>query len=124
MKSNMVDLRRLKPPKEKKKDTSTSVEPVYEERPYCLRFTLEAAELDKLGLEPMSFSDMKEITATFVIDPISIRNIENKSEDKYDINRNKSVEFQIMQIGFDNNAIKKDSIDAAIANADKTRKKV
>lgn len=94
----LIDLKRPKP---KKKDTKGPIaEPVggYDERPYCMRFTMEAPELDALGIKPSAFVDMEPITATVVLDPISIRDIESKTEDSWSKNRNKAVEFQVMKI--------------------------
>lgn len=105
----LTDLKRPKPKNEKKdSDKEPSIGPSYEERPYCLRFTLEAPELEALGITPQAFKDMEPITASVVVDPISIRDIESKSEDKWDKNRNQSVEFQIMKIDFGALAPKKD----------------
>jgi len=99
----LIDLKRPKPKNEKKggnKTMDATVGPSYEERPYCLRFTLESPELEALGITPHAFKDMEPITATILVDPISIRDIESKSEDQcqWDKNRNQSVEFQIMKI--------------------------
>jgi len=94
----LIDMKRPKP---KKKDTKgTIAEPVssYDERPYCMRFTMEAPELELLGLKPSDFSGMEPITATVVLDPISIRDIEVKNADDWSRNNNKSVEFQVMKI--------------------------
>lgn len=94
----LIDLKRPKP---KKKDTNnTEAKPVsnYDERPYSMRFTLEAPELEALGLKPSDFAGMEPITATVVLDPISIRDIESKTEDPWSQNSNKAVEFQVMKI--------------------------
>lgn len=126
---NMIDLKRAKPPKEKGK-TSDGKEccppsgPAYEERPYCLRFTLEKPELEKLGLEPKAFSGMDPFTANVVIEPITIRDNESKTTDKYNQNGNKSVEFQILKISLGEMATAPASLSSAIEEADKTRKKV
>jgi hypothetical protein len=104
----LVDLKRPKPPKDKnsKADQPCTVDPSYEERPYCLRFTLENHELEKLGVTPQSFGGMEPIMATIEIEPISIRHIESKNPDNYDKEHNKSVEFQIMKIGFEDMKVK------------------
>lgn len=104
----MVDLKRPKP--KVKEDSKKAGEATsHEERPYCLRVTLEAPELEALGLKPSDFSDMKPFTATVVLDPINIRDIECKTEDTWDKNRNKSVEFQIMKISIGELTSKKES---------------
>mgnify|MGYP001197091182 FL=1 len=125
---NMTDLKRAKPPKEKEKsdgkECCSPSGPSYEERPYCLRFTLEKPELEKLGLEPKAFSKMDPFTATVVIEPITIRDNESKTTEKYNQNSNKSVEFQIMKISLGEMAAAPASLAAAIDDADKTRKKV
>ena len=105
----LIDLKRPKP---KKKDTkNTMAEPVggYDERPYSLRFTLEAPELEALGLKPSDFAGMEPITATVVLDPISIRDIESKTADPWSQNSNKAVEFQVMKIDLGTMSTKKPS---------------
>ena len=126
---NMIDLKRAKPPKEKNKksdgtESGPSIGPSYEERPYCLRFTLEKPELEKLGLEPKAFSKMDPFTANVVIEPITIRDNESKTTDKYNEKSNKSVEFQILKISLGEMATAAASLSSAIEEADKTRKKV
>lgn len=94
----LIDLKR---PKQKKKDTKGDMafpSSSYEERPHSMRFTLEAPELEALGLKPSDFAGMEPITATVVLDPISIRDIESKTEDPWSQNSNKAVEFQVMKI--------------------------
>ena len=109
--ANMIDLKRAKPPKEQKssdeKDSPMTSGPSYEERPYCLRFTLEKPELEKLGKQPKDFSGMEPIAATVMLDPITIRDNESKSEDRYNENSNKSVEFQVLSISFGDMTAKK-----------------
>jgi hypothetical protein len=94
----LIDLKRPKPKKKDTKGDMAFPSSSYEERPHSMRFSLEAPELDLLGLKPSDFSNMELITATVVLDPISIRDIESKTADEWDLNRNKSVEFQIMKI--------------------------
>lgn len=97
----LVDLKRENPKEPKEKgDEPVKTSSYYEERPYCLRFTLEAQELDKLGLKPGDFSGMEPMLATVEVEPITIRDIEMKGGDDYDKNRNSSVEFQIRKIEF------------------------
>lgn len=98
----LTDLKRAKPPKEKASDKGqpATIGPSYEERPYCLRFTLEGPELEKLGLSPSNFAGMEPMTATVKLDPITIRDITNKTTDKWEEKRNQSVEFQILAIEF------------------------
>lgn len=94
----LIDMKRPKP---KKKDAKNSVAidaPEYDERPYNMRFSLEAPELNLLGLKPSDFVGMEPITATVVLDPINIRDIESKTEDPWSRNSNKAVEFQVMKI--------------------------
>ncbi len=108
----MIDLRRPKPPEKKGKTAGgveAATEPYYEERPYCLRFTLESPELEALGLTPQTFKEMEPFTATVVLDPINIRDIEAKTENDYDKNRNKSVEVQVMKISIGSLTRKKES---------------
>ncbi len=107
----MIDLKRPKPKKEKNtKDMPMPCDESYhDERPYCLRFTLEKPELDKLGLTPQSFSGMKPVTATVLIDPITIRDVERKNSKGEVDNDSKSVEFQIMEIAVGNMSKKETS---------------
>ncbi len=96
----MIDLKRVKQKNEKKDDTvAPSDLSQYDERPYCLRFTLEKPELEKLGLTPQSFGGMKPVTAMMEIEPITIRDIEQKKGD-WD-GGNQSVEFQITAINIE-----------------------
>lgn len=105
----LIDMKRPKP---KKKDAKNSVAidaPEYDERPYNMRFSLEAPELNLLGLKPSDFAGMEPITATVVLDPISIRDIENKNADEWSRNNNKAVEFQVMKIDLGTLTAKKPS---------------
>ena len=106
----MIDLKRAKPKKEKdteKDSPQTLVGPSYDERPYCLRFTLEKPELEKLGLTPQSFSGMVPVTATIEIEPITIRDIETK--DNHGDTSCCSVEFQIKKISIEGTEDKESS---------------
>ncbi len=98
----LIDLKRTIP-KEKKEDskdgmTGSPPAPASEERPYCLRITLEKPELDKLGLTPQSFSGMEPIEARVLLDPVTIRDVQSRTGDKWEERRNQSVEFQILAI--------------------------
>lgn len=94
----LIDMKRPKPKKKDAKNSVAIAAPEYDERPYNMRFSLEAPELNLLGLKPSDFANMELITATVVLDPISIRDVESKTADEWDRNRNKSVEFQVMKI--------------------------
>jgi len=94
----LIDLKRPKPKKKDTKGDMAVPSSSYEERPYNLRFTLEAPELEALSLKPSDFVGMDPITATVVLDPISIQDIESKSEDPWSRNSNKAVAFQVMKI--------------------------
>lgn len=116
----MIDLKRPKPKEDKKANKAAMVEgPYWEERPYCLRITLEKPELEKLGLTPQSFKDMEPIKATVLLDPITIRDIESKSSYKYDENRNESVELQVLEIEFGAMTKKKSSKFNSFSNQNK-----
>ncbi|MCE5336815.1 MAG: hypothetical protein LLG06_19735 [Desulfobacteraceae bacterium] len=97
----MIDLKRPKPkPVKEAKNTVPSIGmPAGEERPYCMRFTMEKPELEAMGMKPTDFTAGKAIQCMVEIDPITVRNIESKAADKYDENRNQSVEFQVLKIG-------------------------
>jgi len=95
----LVDMKRPKPAKKSTKGPEAApISGNYEERPYSMRFTLEAPELEALGLKPSDFAGMEPITATVVLDPINIRDIESKAADEWSRNSNKAVEFQVMKI--------------------------
>ena len=98
--ATMTDLKRPKPKAEKSSGKAIETAPSmsYDERPYCHRFTLEGPDLEKLGKAPKDFAGMEPIEATVLLDPITIRDITNKSTDKYEEKRNQSVEFQILKI--------------------------
>lgn len=94
----LIDMKRPKPEKKDKKGLEAVPSGSYDERPYNMRFTLEAPELKLLGLKAADFAGMEPITATVVLDPISIRDITSKTDNDYDRNSNQSVEFQVQKI--------------------------
>ena len=98
--ATMTDLKRPKPKAEKSSVKAMEAAPSmsYDERPYCHRFTLEGPDLEKLGKAPKDFAGMEPIEATVLLDPITVRDVTNKSTDKYEEKRNQSVEFQILKI--------------------------
>lgn len=113
----LVDLKRPKPAKKETTEKVAAVASSWDERPYCMRFTFQKPELDKLGLKPEDFVGMEPITATVVLDPINIRSIESKSEDDYDKNNNKAVEVQVIKIDLGKLVPRKPGIDEKIKKA-------
>lgn len=97
----MIDLKREKPEPDKNANKlvdAPATSSYYEERPYCHRITLEKPDLERLGMTPQSFKDMKPFEATVLLDPIVIRDIESKSSEKWNENNNQSVELQVLKV--------------------------
>ena len=107
----MIDMKRPAPKKEKGGGAGKVPMPPAvggrEERPYCMRFTFEAEELKAMGMKPSDFAGMKPMMMTMEVEPITIRDIQNKGADEYDKQRNQSVEFQIMKVGKPETMLKK-----------------
>ena len=103
----MVDLKRPKPTKKDATKGQPGVNTYCDERPYCHRFTLEGPDLEKLGKVPKDFAGMEPITAMVTLDPITVRDITNKTTDTYEEKRNQSVEFQILSISLGEMTAKK-----------------